>query len=1663
MTFLIGGFSAQQYKSYLIQTPTENKISCKVGHSIAHLHLSCFPTIAILVNRLAYFILHHFKVCPNNTYLFQKFKSHAFTKINTQTEYNVAKEIFTLFQNCPSLDPTQLKEIETQLYATEKLLKSEEAGLSEEEEDVSVDEEVDDNQEDQKHALSKKIDEETEAAKLAKINIQKGNSEKVDDVLGDTEVIEDNISEEGSSDSDEDVFDAEFDDLFPSESENKFKSPSFDTSKDTTILKDAQLTQHNLSKKRPTRSEESGGIEGDLFFYSSDDDSDDSMVKTPKVRLDPKFAEHASENELEATRSPLNLSRQLEDIETDESSDEAEESANESNLEWLPLPPQVIEVIKKGFPFNDLKTINDLFLKKNKSRLLEYQNHLDVLLRFENKLRTEKTWTEDDGFQECIDHYRDAFIKAFDIAFEQTPDLHKKFTEKFSNSLAELGENGEMLCSVDQFKWVFGVIAHHFPAYALAFDAPSFDIYQTHQLTALVRAIFVGPNAHLAAPAVETSCLIYIKETVNKHTPVLKFDANRPLSKKSSFIHSYFVGPSGKIPTEASSLKKQLQGLAKSYVNDWLKRDGAILKFGVKEIAGGHLFADIPAGKWVEHMRDHYTQTLKSMDAHQLNEEIQKAYDCPLIRLAAQAYVEDLSEEVWITSRFPKELMEKIFDRELQHAEEEEIWAGIENLINDACFKEPEDIGLLANLAGVSKDAVESLIRIRVFYILCCLGQNAIEPVVRDLNRRVKHMDDSTASATEMDSALMCQSGERVLHFNDTFDALQITVKTAFKDPNKVHVVAQGQSVMKVKSISEYSKSNIEAGIIELKGLSFSFSSSLAQMRYLVAQVAPQTLVVDVQNLKETIFEWDIYKKVLRFEEEKKRHNDARSIVQRALNFNQFPSKSFQDADQDVKSLNIALREVGKLKNALNTKTMLIHMNQINSNDLSAFKDTIEAIRDSYIKIIEFLKEVYSDDDHQNKVNQLMIERTKLLEASIPDINIQRSISEDSIDSSGSSSPLSMDEEEVIGKHATSSPKNMLIQAVTYFTGETTKVKYLTWKIERYEDLILASQATIRQYIELQSEWETLDKLLSAAGQADRPEWMNQILPLLKYCNKTLRIDTERLTPEYLEEVRKAYMNEMLLTLRNAAMWAKKHPHMPGTGYVNAMCHQLYTTIDINARCESVFKTFVRLGENAMSKKGEAVPSDPRYALIADLDKLHHAICAVPFDAKAPVLNQIGNSLKGHFNVAFDPNMQSNPMHVICNRVIKGEDEERLVKDIAMGTPTIENGMNAVQIAPEFEGMLRHYQEKGLVHLYINNQNFIPKGVLSLGGDESHRCQALHDLAENHFKDTLHVITLNQNSSFYHQKYDISKITASLSGIRYVPELGAEEVKEALLHDLIKGKAKDYLPSHLIMNEILQKWMKNELNKIHKGDFNECFEFNDEAHREDFIQDFHMSLRKHVEDWLKDFPAPNGETFGYSPCYSGASEFKEELVKQIFDGDRIKTGNYISTDLVKKYDLRNWSLTTIHEIHVQLFGGRADLKVEERRIFIRLFYHNLSRKILIETKANSSNVSCKDRIDRGAASDSEDYAYLAILANCMNEPHVIDFFKTMIFSRAIIVRKRSIIEERLERLIETVRFMIRHQERLQALHHTLFPGIEVTIDQFTPKNVIDEINIAEID
>lgn len=1684
MEFLIGGLSPEQYKRCLPPTEKSQAKWAAVNHWVARFNIARYPALTVFFYQIAYFILHGFSDYPNPAYLFEKFKSHDFSKDHDPEQAKTIRKIFERFKCCADITEQELGEVETKINPPAELpvpkvveppvpkvverqvhdpkvvepLKPVELRVLEPVEPPAEPfaKNVDKNesasplskaeQRRQRKAERKKRARE-EKAKQDALRKQAAPDGKKSDSPIDREKKSGSGGDAGiAKDDGEDLFGGDL-----SDDNEKHRDEKPQTVKDP-IRPNLQLVLHKDGKSALT----SGGAK--------------------KVNDGAPFSQSiggGDESTLDRLKDLLDLISTQKDIEDDEDDLFARDDlfAGEDII-YESLPRDVAKIVSEPFDLTDPQSSpRALFLQGKPGQKSIYSSDLKKVLDFANKLHEENKQTDDPRFYAYLEEMDQVFQKELALALEEADALHQEFKNAFPGQSPEALKSNEVLCSAAQLDWLVETLSSRFPyIYQLAFDCPLMNIFQDEQLAEFARQILLGKEVEV--DDLITPCFIRLDETDQRTTNPFENDGDdNPLVKAGSYIMTQFIGSHHRLQENESEVKRKLHEMAGAYVQDWLNGTGSSLEFGK------HVFVnDEDAADWSAFVRDSYTATLMGMTKEQLqNEVLCPSFNCPLIQMISNVYKEDIDSLKWKESQFPSEILEKIFNEEFWESRHNPLLQeNIQQLIDDSCFENDADIAALAAKADCAPNLIEPLIRIRLFYILCTLGKNEIKPVVRGIKQRAS----SFVHPESNNSLLDCQPSKegRVLAFDDRlFDNIQLFVDTTFKTPEGIHPMAQGESVLCVSSLNQPATNRPDTSIVDLQGLRFSVHAPLFSRRYLTAQVAPQTLLENMERLETKVELLEIVGKVEKFrkaERENKAANDKRHFWNSKIPFDISP---YRDSKRDTELLEQVILAVNTYVSYLNTYTMLDRESQLTPEQVSSWEESRLKIITEVDDVLRAMGTMYSDDPDDKVLRKVKVIREKLdIDFDILDAEDYESEESprDDLESSSEddlfNADLGRDTERTIGKPVEAEAKSyssMFVEALSalspmrLLTQETSEVKFFRWKVKRYEDLIRAAQKSVLDYIEQNNLCE-IEQLVRQAKQPKSPEWLRQLAPVLQFCQLDLRNDKGRMNLEYLKAVRESYNESFFAEFRKAEEWAKAHPTMPGVEHINGISHQFHTSIVLNERCQKIFDTFIALGkEMTKGKKPHSHPhlsGHPKYALINELFEAHQLIKSVPNDAKAPLIKQWANSLRGHLNgilgmATFDPNLQSNPVHVFFEKkIFKNENGARTVhcvKDIAMGSPTIETGNGIATINPEFQGFLRHCQAEGLVHLYINNQDYRPKSMVD--GDESVRCQSLHDLAENEFKDTLHVITLSQNSTFYQQHgHEITRRVITRKGIIIEEETNARAVKDAVVFQVLDGSCKglkNYLPSDLVSNKDLHRWMAQEIDRIHQEEFGNCVDFIDPGKRDVFIQRFHQKLREHV-DLMR--AAQPGEDWGYSIYDLSAARFQEELVAQMFDRTPEETGNCIPADLVDKYKLRDWSVDMAASIHRRMFGGRDDLTVQERRIFIRLFYRNLARKILVETKANTYNESCKDRIDRGAASEAEDYAYLAILKNCMNKPEVIAFFKMLVFARAIIVRKRSIIEERLERLIETVKFMIDHQKELQDLHAELFPGIEMTIDQF---------------
>lgn len=504
--------------------------------------------------------------------------------------------------------------------------------------------------------------------------------------------------------------------------------------------------------------------------------------------------------------------------------------------------------------------------------------------------------------------------------------------------------------------------------------------------------------------------------------------------------------------------------------------------------------------------------------------------------------------------------------------------------------------------------------------------------------------------------------------------------------------------------------------------------------------------------------------------------------------------------------------------------------------------------------------------------------------------------------------------------------------------GQSQKKLDLAWKVMKYETQIvelkkhmeIRFESILKQ--ELESSWVDLGEEVSKEDAA-----IKRLYRILAEVEIDLE-NGDRFNQTYLGQVRNLINEELIPAFR------EEFRSNSANSNLHAFAEILFTDVTLEKQCFETLDIFNKMGATFLGQEPDAIDEGVHgeHLFVKWVNTVYRRIGAVPYAAKAPLLNQWANSARGQWNRNFDPYRQGNPTHHFWNLQVG----DRMVKMLGMGTPTNEDYRAVGRLNEEFVALMRGYKTNGKKHLFVNNQNLIPKtGWLSyfINGDETQRCNLILDKQdEEDVKGAYFAIALAKNSKFYSQ-----------SG-----EYANQGVAEA---------------------------------------------------------------------------------------------FKANLFYQVCEGDRKVTGCYIPEtirELIPDFDEKANNI--IDQIHRVVFAGRKTLSLEERRWFIELFYDNLVKMILVEGKFDSMNGSCKDQIDRGAGTNAQ------LAANCYiidqedgeltkeQQQHVM----MLMMVRALLVRKRPPLPERVERFSEGMDMSFKHVAQLKALHGALFPGVK-----FTPQRV----------
>lgn len=215
--------------------------------------------------------------------------------------------------------------------------------------------------------------------------------------------------------------------------------------------------------------------------------------------------------------------------------------------------------------------------------------------------------------------------------------------------------------------------------------------------------------------------------------------------------------------------------------------------------------------------------------------------------------------------------------------------------------------------------------------------------------------------------------------------------------------------------------------------------------------------------------------------------------------------------------------------------------------------------------------------------------------------------------------------------------------------------------------------------------------------------------------------------PEYYSDARSRY-TQLLLHLRSGL----EHK---GSQFLTDVATCRLCDVNMHVFGESLVENMIAAGLNTVSARTtwlEVLPIAVQFQAMQKARRNLSTYLKIQF-----------NKVKATINCDFDPHFQTNVPHKQLDFTLDSTSEP--IRMIAMGTPTIQKTVGPTAINPEFKAFIEGLGSER--HLYINLQNRQARWFFC---DESSRVDALEAFSEQS-RGKLHLITLAQDSAFYHQ------------------------------------------------------------------------------------------------------------------------------------------------------------------------------------------------------------------------------------------------------------------------------------------------------------------------
>lgn len=466
-------------------------------------------------------------------------------------------------------------------------------------------------------------------------------------------------------------------------------------------------------------------------------------------------------------------------------------------------------------------------------------------------------------------------------------------------------------------------------------------------------------------------------------------------------------------------------------------------------------------------------------------------------------------------------------------------------------------------------------------------------------------------------------------------------------------------------------------------------------------------------------------------------------------------------------------------------------------------------------------------------------------------------------------------------------------------------------------------------------------------------------------------------TREYLDSLRDAFSLRFVERFRMAIRDLDKMPEGDLKNFLIKLAGFLFTSINLKGECLELMRTFDSLGSSCLERCPVMEEiTKPGRPILPEIENLQQHLHAVPLSAKRPVASALASSAIGISGFGFDPLTQSNLPHKLAS--LQWSLPDGGAKSISI----LGLGSPTIQDSPSVTEALGAFCDT----MIAKTQRCWNK--LWSGGPAS--TVPLSDAAQEAtsicpiFRGWMESYRREGLSHLYVVNQDFTGNYTRLEGderprINAILGIAAEERFHETLYVVVLSKNTPF--------------------------FFQVLSYEDEVR------------------------------------LANSANFVSELINQFFNVEPALSGNCIPRKIHDRLpNLRLECASMASAILRVVFDGKEMLTIAERRAFIDIFHDLLVCRLMMGLEVSSVNLSCKDAIDRAAESTARLFKHLMLISDLEDDRDLREKFTIILMARALMVRKRPILEERFERCVHTLTLYLAHKNKLKDLWCEIFGG-----------------------